>query len=468
MRSAGWLLTLSLVAGCGTPLASDPPAQGAPGAEPAPFESLYSAAATEYEVPVAVVRAMAFAQTGHHIAGGEAGSFGVMGLQGEILAEAAQRLGVPVARVESDPETNVRGAVAVYAARRADGLSIYQAALAVADLSSAASRSRWLIAFDRDLVAHAPDLAGAPPDTGTDPVFFGAADYPDATFVPASSSNYTAASRGPGDVTWVIIHDTEGSYASAINWFQNPSAQVSAHYVISEGGDITQMVHEKDIAWHAGNWSYNEGAVGIEHEGYASDPSSYPETQYVASAKLTRYLCDKYSVPIDRTHVIGHYQVPAPNTHTDPGPYWDWDHYMELVQQDGAPLTATLVGYVREGDIYAGAPIAGAVVTIQENGRSATTDADGYYAIDHLELGAYTVTAHADGYLDATDSKSVDTPDTYWKSLALDPVDGGMAGGGGGGGHGCEVGALPARGPGALGLSIPLAWIGLALVRRRH
>ena len=100
------------------------------------------------------------------------------------------------------------------------------------------------------------------------------------------------------------------------------------------------LVREKDIAWHAGNPKYNEHAIGIEHEAYSSQPGTLTDAMYRSSAALTRYLCLKYDIPMDREHIIGHNEVPNPNHpgqfggvdgHTDPGPYWDWDYYMYLV-----------------------------------------------------------------------------------------------------------------------------------------
>jgi N-acetyl-anhydromuramyl-L-alanine amidase AmpD len=153
-------------------------------------------------------------------------------------------------------------------------------------------------------------------------------------WVPADSSNYTTANR-PSDypIKYVVIHTTESSFTSAINWFQNPSSNVSAHYVIrSSDGLIVQMVREKDIAWHAGNWTYNTRSIGIEHEAYVSNASWYTDIMYRISAALTRSICLKYGIPMDRTHIIGHYQVPGVTNRTDPGPYWDWTYYMQLVK----------------------------------------------------------------------------------------------------------------------------------------
>ena len=58
-------------------------------------------------------------------------------------------------------------------------------------------------------------------------------------------------------------------------------------------------------------------------------------------ARLTRYTADRYGIPLDREHIIGHDQVPGPTEafqagmHWDPGPFFDWAHFMTLV---GAPI----------------------------------------------------------------------------------------------------------------------------------
>ena len=173
-------------------------------------------------------------------------------------------------------------------------------------------------------------------------------DYWHATWNPASSANYTVADR-PHDypVDMVVIHDIEGSAQSAINAFKDPNRQASAHYVVSKTGATTQMVAEKDIAWHAGNWDYNTRAIGIEHEGYAYRPFTYTVDEYKWSARLLASICSRWGVPMDRGHVIGHYQVPDPynpglyggsSHHTDPGPYWDWVYYMNVARQEAAIL----------------------------------------------------------------------------------------------------------------------------------
>jgi len=161
-------------------------------------------------------------------------------------------------------------------------------------------------------------------------------------YLPASSSNYTVANRPYSHlIDKIIIHITQGSWSSALNWFQNPRAGTAAHYAVrSSDGYLGQSVAEKDIGWHAGNWSYNQTSIGIEHEGYVSNPKWFTEAMYDASARLSAYLVNKYGIPLDRAHIIGHNEIPDPyaagqyggvTNHTDPGNYWDWYKYMDYV-----------------------------------------------------------------------------------------------------------------------------------------
>jgi N-acetylmuramoyl-L-alanine amidase-like protein len=164
---------------------------------------------------------------------------------------------------------------------------------------------------------------------------------------PDSYGNYDPAAR-PGDgnaIKYIVIHDTEEDYDTAIGRFRDPRKGASANYVIrSSDGDVTQLVHDKDIAYHAGNYWFNAHSIGIEHEGVLVDGARwYTEAMYRSSARLVRYLAARYHIPLDREHILGHEELPstAPGRlsgmHTDPGPYWDWDHYFDLL---GAPLRA--------------------------------------------------------------------------------------------------------------------------------
>jgi hypothetical protein len=165
--------------------------------------------------------------------------------------------------------------------------------------------------------------------------------------VPTKYGNHDLGQRPEQQkIEYIVIHDAEGYFDSTVRLVQDP-AYVSWHYTIrSTDGHIAQHVKTKDVGWHAGNWYVNAKAVGIEHEGFAAQGTWYTEAMYRTSAKLVRYLAMRLGIPLDRAHIIGHDNVPGtiPTTvagmHWDPGPYWDWSHYFELM---GAPLHGSRV-----------------------------------------------------------------------------------------------------------------------------
>ncbi|MFJ3670890.1 N-acetylmuramoyl-L-alanine amidase [Streptomyces sp. NPDC090106] len=146
-------------------------------------------------------------------------------------------------------------------------------------------------------------------------------------------------------IKYIVIHDTEGAWAGVLNLVQDPT-YVSWQYTLrSTDGHVAQHVKAEDVAWHAGNWYVNAKSIGLEHEGFLANPDAwYTEAMYRSSARLVTYLAKKYGIPLDRQHILGHDTVPGPTTstiggmHTDPGPYWDWRHYFQLL---GRPLEAT-------------------------------------------------------------------------------------------------------------------------------
>lgn len=146
------------------------------------------------------------------------------------------------------------------------------------------------------------------------------------------------------DINYIVVHNTEASWETTLQLVQNPRYVSWQYSLRSSDGHIAQHVDNRNVAWHAGNWYVNMHSIGLEHEGFAAQGSEwYTESMYQTSATLVRYLAAKYDVPLDRAHIIGHDQIPGVTAahvrgmHWDPGPYWDWEHYMELL---GAPIAA--------------------------------------------------------------------------------------------------------------------------------
>ncbi len=170
-----------------------------------------------------------------------------------------------------------------------------------------------------------------------------------------------AVRPGPGDygnhdlsdrparqkIEYIVIHDTEASWATTLDLVQDPT-YVSWHYSLrSVDGHIAQHVKTKDVGWHAGNWYVNAKSIGLEHEGFAAQGTWYTEAMYRTSAKLVRHLALRLGIPLDRQHIIGHDNVPGTTAatvagmHWDPGPYWDWSHYFDLLRPRRSGRTGT-------------------------------------------------------------------------------------------------------------------------------
>ncbi len=117
------------------------------------------------------------------------------------------------------------------------------------------------------------------------------------------------------------MRDTE----AALDRLCDPSAQVSAHYVICPRGRLWQLVPEEARAWHAGagGWAgrsdINSRSIGIELVNTGAQP--FPEPQMQVLERLMRDVMARHQiVPRD---VIAHSDM-APERKEDPGPRFDW------------------------------------------------------------------------------------------------------------------------------------------------
>jgi N-acetylmuramoyl-L-alanine amidase len=136
-------------------------------------------------------------------------------------------------------------------------------------------------------------------------------------------------------VSMVVLHYTEMASADeALARLTDPQAKVSAHYLISEAGEVIRLVDEDKRAWHAG-LSYGRGhpdvnsaSIGIEldHPGHAHGYREFSEAQFAALVPLLARIVKEHGVP--RTNVVGHSDV-APARKIDPGELFPWDRLAE-------------------------------------------------------------------------------------------------------------------------------------------
>ncbi len=105
----------------------------------------------------------------------------------------------------------------------------------------------------------------------------------------------------------------------------DPAAEVSAHYLLAETGEVLPLVPEERRAWHAGagRWGavtdVNSRSIGIELQNRGDHPFAAP--QMAALERLLDGLLSRWSIPPER--VIGHSDL-APARKADPGPRFDW------------------------------------------------------------------------------------------------------------------------------------------------
>ena len=65
--------------------------------------------------------------------------------------------------------------------------------------------------------------------------------YPSVDWIPAARGNYDVGRTQA--ITTIVIHETDGSFSSATNWFLNPYSHVSSHYLVrARDGGIMQFV----------------------------------------------------------------------------------------------------------------------------------------------------------------------------------------------------------------------------------
>ncbi|MEU4607990.1 N-acetylmuramoyl-L-alanine amidase [Kribbella sp. NPDC023972] len=385
------LSALLATAAAGALALSALPSNAAEPVDPAKSElaTAFETAAVKYDVPREVLVGVGYAEShldGHNGLPSQAGGYGVMHLvsnnQNPTMSQATKLTGLPVEKLAKDPAANILGAAAVLdsyadAAKLTDRSDVGKWYEVIAKYSHSADGPTARLYADEvyKIIGRGVNVAGvstAPkrvsPDRGAyakvaplgtrTPASVAAVDYPGAIWNPASSSNYRVGRTAA--VSTIVIHVTQGSYAGTISWFKNPSSQVSAHYVVrSSDGQITQMVAEKDTAWHVR--SANPYTIGIEHEGWVDQPSWFTDAMYRASAALTRNIADRRGIPKDRAHIKGHNEIPG-NDHTDPGPHWNWNYYMQLVN-DGNPPQYNFTTYGTGVRVRSAPSLSASVVT---------------------------------------------------------------------------------------------------------
>ncbi|WP_306152976.1 N-acetylmuramoyl-L-alanine amidase [Roseovarius sp. MMSF_3281] len=139
------------------------------------------------------------------------------------------------------------------------------------------------------------------------------------------SPNYGPRREGARPDLIVLHYTAMESAEAALDRLCEPDAEVSAHYLICEAGQVVSMVPEDQRAWHAGAGAWgavcdvNSRSIGIELANTGAHP--FPNPQMTALCDLMGGIMQRWSISKDR--VIGHSDM-APQRKFDPGRKFDW------------------------------------------------------------------------------------------------------------------------------------------------
>ncbi|HEX8470014.1 MAG TPA: N-acetylmuramoyl-L-alanine amidase [Brevundimonas sp.] len=176
-------------------------------------------------------------------------------------------------------------------------------------------------------------------------------------FEDAPSPNFDVR-RGLPDM--LVLHYTGmASGEAALARLRDPSAKVSAHYLVEEDGRIFALVPEERRAWHAGRgvWQgetdINTASIGIEivNPGHEFGYRAFPDAQIEAVIALTADIRSRWCITDAR--IIAHSDM-APKRKHDPGELFPWKRLAQaghgLWFEPALERIAALGGFLQVGD----------------------------------------------------------------------------------------------------------------------
>ncbi len=286
-------------------------------------------AATEFKVPVNLLKAIAQVQSNWtQMSESMYGSWGVMGIIEnkfvQQITKASSLLNLDPLVIKNDARENIRAAAALMAYYQktkpaASGLEDWfesvkeltgltdkamknELAIRIYDVLKKGSKtvSLWgeIILMEPINVQIPQSSIDAAIERTESTERTTNVDYPDAV------ANFTTCNfnsrPGGSTVNFYFLHYIAvGTYQGTIDWFKNCTSQVSAHYVVrNSDGLVSQVVAEANRAWTQGVNLYNDQGIGVEHEVLASNLSMWDsEPMLVSAAKLCINVSNRWSIP---------------------------------------------------------------------------------------------------------------------------------------------------------------------------
>lgn len=184
------------------------------------------------------------------------------------------------------------------------------------------------------------------------------------------------SSRGGYKPCLIVWHIADGTFNGTVSWERNPQSQTSSHFVLGKNGEIAQLVPLTEAAWTQGkvnnpthplvkmrkNVNPNLYCISIECEGFWKDTKGkLTEKALKAAAELTKHIVSEVKriygveIPVDREHMIGHYEInPVTRSHC-PGELFQFDKLISLANgktPDTAPQPPQNNNQQNSDDVY--------------------------------------------------------------------------------------------------------------------
>lgn len=152
----------------------------------------------------------------------------------------------------------------------------------------------------------------------------------------------------------IVCHITDGNYDGAVSWLSQKISGVSANFVVSRKGEVTQLVALENTSWSNGTstdksdkryygkstlesvrnrqTNANYYTISIECEGFSNTTKgALTDIQENMVIELIKYIRKEIKkiynmdIPIDREHIVGHYQICPLTKPNCPGKLFPWE-----------------------------------------------------------------------------------------------------------------------------------------------
>ena len=176
------------------------------------------------------------------------------------------------------------------------------------------------------------------------------------TYPLIQAKHYTPGRNGHKPIL-IVVHtmetpENDGRAHQVAQWFAGPTApQASAHYMV-DAKEVYQSVQEADTAWAVDDFGLNQASISIEHAGIAAQTVQqwadvYSNKELHVSAKLVSEIAKRWNIPLvkltpqdilnGKSGLCGHIDITLAKKihggHTDPGPNFPWDLYINLIKE---------------------------------------------------------------------------------------------------------------------------------------